>query len=71
MVDPYSKYQLVEVPFGLIDPFSVAELDVTELAGLVLAVGADAASADCAENAKIVMTSARVFFMVLLNTPGR
>ena len=38
---PYSKYHVVERPFGLTDPFNVAVVDVMELAAAVAAVGVD------------------------------
>ena len=38
---PYSKYHVVERPFGLTVPFSVADVEVTELALPVAALGVD------------------------------
>jgi hypothetical protein len=61
---PYSKYQLVEEPFGLIDPLRVAELELIELAGLRLVVGAVAAEAAGAATASKSIARASVFFMV-------
>ena len=42
MLVPYSKCQVVLCPFGLTWPFSLALVVVTELAGFVVTLGAEA-----------------------------
>jgi hypothetical protein len=64
VVVPYSKYHVVGEPFGLIDPFSVAELELIELAELMLVVGAVAAEATGAATASKSIARTSVFFML-------
>ena len=45
MLVPYSTYQVVEAPFGLTLPETVAEVGPTAVTGPVVAVGAEAAAA--------------------------
>ena len=71
MVVPYSKYQFVEVPFGLIVPLSVAEFELIELAGLVVTVGAVAAAAAWASERKTVTATTSLFVIASINSPQR